>query len=203
MKDKSPLLFSIFSFAFILLIIWFIGISAAGLEWNENIESLNKNWNSLNSISTIWRLEALAVCAIAWIAFNLSGHSKWWTLVAIGHILMLMEYIIMLGGYNQVTSEEMYNVLNGMANWTFIAANFIWVAGMLGIYWRESKVIKAVGVLLSASSLLLIAAIYFGLGAQTELTSVAMPVVLLLYAFNAYYGLVLFKRVKTEVNTSS
>ena len=116
MKDKSPLLFSIFSFAFILLIIWFIGISAAGLEWNENIESLNKNWNSLNSISTIWRLEALVVCAIAWIAFNLSGHSKWWTLVAIGHILMLMEYIIMLGGYNQVTSEEMYNVLNGMAN---------------------------------------------------------------------------------------
>ena len=114
MSNKSPLLFSICSFAFILLIIWFVSITNTNLEWSENIEGLNESWNQFNSLSTIWRLEALVVCGIALAAFNLAKHTKWWNLVAIGHILMLSEYIFMLGGYKHVSSEETYLILNEM-----------------------------------------------------------------------------------------
>jgi hypothetical protein len=198
MRDKAPLVFSILSFAFIILIVWFVGISKAGSEWNEHIELLNQSWNNFNSLSTIWRLEALVVCGIAWTAFNLSSISKWWNLVALGHVLMFIEYIFMLGGYKQVTSEETFQVLNEMANWTFIAANFIWVIGMFGVYWNESKGIKAIGIVLSGLTIMLIGAIYFGVRTQTQLTPIAMPVVLLLYAFNAFYGIRLFKRIKAH-----
>ena len=200
MKDKSPLLFSSLSITFIILIVWFVTISVTGSEWNENIKSLNENWNTFNSLSTIWRLEALVVCGIAWAAFNLSSLSKWWNLVALGHILMLAEYIFMLGGYKHVSSEETFQILNEMANWAFITANFIGVFGMLGIYWKESKTIKYIGVVLSGITLILIGAIYFGIGAQAQLTPVAMPFVLLLYGFNSFYGLKLFKRIKAHNN---
>lgn len=200
MKDKSPLLFSSLSFTFIILIVWFISISKAGTEWNENIELLNQSWNSFNSLSTIWRLEALVVCGIAWASFNLSSLSKWWNLVAVGHLLMLVEYIFMLGGYKQVSSEETFHILNEMANWTFITANLIWIIGMLGVYWQESRIIKLIGVVLSGFTLILIGAIYFGIGTQNQLTPITMPLVLLLYAFNTFYGIKLFKKTKASNN---
>jgi hypothetical protein len=126
--------------------------------------------------------------------------SKWWNLVALGHALMFTEYIFMLGGYKQVTSQETFQVLNEMANWTFIVTNFIWVIGMFGVYWKESKVIKAIGIVLSGLTLILIGAIYFGVSTQTQLTPIAMPVVLLLYGFNTFYGIKLFKRIKAHNN---
>ncbi|MBO0330505.1 hypothetical protein [[Muricauda] lutisoli] len=202
MKTKSPLVFSTLSFAFIILLVWFIGIGKPGTEWSENIELLNQSWNDFNSFSTIWRLEALVVCGIAWASFNLSSLSKWWNLVAVGHILMLTEYIFMLGGYKHVTSEEMFQVLNEMANWAFIASNLIWVVGMLGVFWQESKFVKIVGVVLSALATLLIGTVYFGLSEQTQLLSIAMPVILLLYAFNCYYGILIFKRLKGQQLTT-
>lgn len=198
MKDKSPLLFSILSFTFIILIVWFLSISKPGIEWHESIALLNQDWNKFNSFSTIWRLEALVVCGIAWVAFNLSSLSKWWNLVALGHVLMLTEYIFMLGGYKHVTSEETFHILNEMANWTFITSNFIWVIGMLGVYCKESKIIKYVGVVVSTLTLLLIGGIYFGIGTQAQLTSIAMPLVLLLYVFNTYYGIRLYKKIKVH-----
>jgi len=200
MKDKSPLIFSSLSLAFIVLLIWFITISKSGIEWNENIELINSTWNNFNSLSTIWRLEALVVCGIAWAALNLSSLSKWWNLVALGHVLMLAEYIFMLGGYKYVASEETFHILNEMANWTFITSNFIWVIGMLGVYWNESKIIKYIGTVVSALTLLLIGGIYFGIGTQAQLTPLAMPLVLSLYVFNAYYGMRLFKKIKAHNN---
>lgn len=200
MKTTSPLLFSGLSFTFIVLLVWFVSIGTPGTEWNESIAQLKESWNNVNSLSTIWRLEALTVCGIAWAAFNLASLSKWWNLVAVGHVLMLTEYIFMLGGYQQVTSEETFQILNEMANWTFIAANFIWVIGMLGVYWQETKFIKYMGSVLSGLALLLIGSIYFGIGTQAQLTPIAMPLVLLLYAFNVYYGIALFKKLKAQNN---
>jgi hypothetical protein len=200
MKDKSPLIFSSLSLTFIVLIVWFIAINKSGIEWNEHIELLNNSWNKFNSVITIWRFEALVVCGIAWAAFNLSSLSKWWNLVALGHVLMLIEYIFMLGGYKHVTSEETFHILNEMGNWTFITSNFIWVIGMLGVYWNESKIIKYVGVVVSALTLLLIGGIYFGIGTQAQLTPIAMPLVLLLYVFNTYYGIRLYKKIKAHNN---
>jgi hypothetical protein len=35
MKDKSPLIFSILSFAFIILLVWFMSIGVTGVEINN------------------------------------------------------------------------------------------------------------------------------------------------------------------------
>jgi hypothetical protein len=71
---------------------------------------------------------------------------------------------------------------------------------MLGVYWKESKIIKYVGVVVSALTLILIGGIYFGIGTQAQLTPIAMPLVLLLYVFNTYYGIRLYKKIKAHNN---
>lgn len=196
MEKKSSLLFSILSLLFLVLIIWFASIGMSDESWTEKIDTLNNNWNRFNSLSTIWKLETLVVVGIAWVSFNLSSVSKWWNLVGIGHILMLCEYIFMLGGYKQISTEESFLVLNEMANWTFIASNMIWVFGMIGIFYNETKAIKVVGLLLSGISFVLIAAIFLGFASQKELMPIAMPAVLMLYLYNTFYGIILYRKIK-------
>lgn len=198
MNRSSPLLFSLFSLLFIILLIWYINIQSTGISWDENIALLNTNWSKFNSLSMIWRLEALVVCGIAWVAFNLSSRSNWWYLVAIGHLLMLAEYIFMLGGYKFVITEEAYQVLNGMANWTFITSNLIWITGMSGVYLGEKNLIRIIGVVLTSLGVIILLMIYLGIRSQEQLISIAMPVVLCIYLLNTIYGWVLFKRTMTK-----
>lgn len=198
MEKKSSLLFSVFSLLFLALIIWFASIGMSDGSWNEKIESLKDNWGKLNSLATIWRLEALVVIGIVWVSFNLSSITKWWNMVAIGHILMLFEYTFMLGGYKEISSEESFMMLNEMANWTFLTSNMIWVLGMIGVFYNEAKTIRVVGVILSGISFVLIASIFLGLASQKELMPIAMPAVLLLYLYNSIYGITLYRKIKNQ-----
>lgn len=196
MERKSSLIFSILSLLFLTLILWFASIGMSDDIWSKKIESLNNNWDTFNSLSTIWRLEALVVVGIAWVSFNLSHLTKWWNLVGIGHLLMLSEYIFMIGGYRHISSEESFLILNEMATWTFITSNMIWVFGMIGVFYNETKAIRVIGIILSGITFLLIAAIFLGFASQKQLMPMAMPAVLVLYLFNSYYGFNLHRKIK-------
>ena len=131
----SAILFSIASIAFFTLIILYIFVyKPPSGQWDEKILYMTNKWGL---ISTIWRLEFFVVVIIAWVSFNFSTINKWWNLVAIGHLLMLIEYMLMLGAYPKVASEETFQIINNMAVWVFAASNLIWLLGMAGVYKRR------------------------------------------------------------------
>lgn len=193
MTRLSALLFAVLSLLFMVLIIWFVSLGSPVGDWNAKIDSLVANWNQFNSLSTIWRLEFLVVNGIAWAAFNLADLNKWWNLIGIGHILMLTEYIFMIGGYKEVKTEESFHILNEIANWVFISSNMIWVIGMMGVYAAEKGFLKIAGMILSGISIIFITIIFFEWVEQQQLMGIAMPVILLLYLLNTYYGYYLYK----------
>ena len=124
----SSILFSVASLAFFTLIVLYIFIYKPPTgTWDEKILHMNNNWGL---ISFIWRLEFVMVVIIAWVSFNFSISNRWWNLVAIGHLFMLVEYMLMLGGYPKVASEETFQIVNNMAIWVFAASNMIWLIGM-------------------------------------------------------------------------
>jgi hypothetical protein len=93
----------------------------------------------------------------------------------------------MLGGYRQVVTEEGFNLVNGLAQWVFIASNFIWLVGMTAVYLTEGGWLRLAGAVLSALCALLVFLILTGLGGPGLLMIVG-SLVILLYFLNAYYG---------------
>ena len=193
MIKNSSLIFSIASLLFLVQIIWFAVIGDLSGAWSDKIQSLNESWGRFNSISTIWKLEFLTASIIAWTAINMSEYSKWWNLVAIGHLLMLAEYAFMIGGYKLVQTEEGFNLMNGLANWVFVASNMLWVLGMIGIYFKEKGILRYLGLVLSSVSFILISLIFFDAGTQEQLVSTIMPALLLLYVLNSIVGIRIYK----------
>jgi len=186
----SAVLFSVASLAFFTLIILYIFVykppTGAG---DEKILHMNNNWGL---ISSIWRLEFIMVVVIAWVSFNFSTSNKWWNLVAIGHLLMLVEYMLMLGGYPKVESEETYRIVSNMAIWVFAASNLIWLVGMAGVYQAEKGWIKYLGGTLALIGGLVFLTIVLGLTSFSDAVFVG-PLIILLYLLNVYYGLKLLK----------
>jgi len=189
--DKvSAILFSVASLAFFVLIISYVFVyKPPSGTWDEKILYMNNNWGL---VSFIWRAEFFAVVIISWVSLNFSSSSKWWNLVAIGHLLMLGEYMLMLGGYPVVASEETFRIVNGMAIWVFAASNLIWLLGMAGVYQTEQGWIKYLGVSLALISGLIFLTIVLGLTTMKDVIFVA-PLVNLLYLLNAYYGIKILK----------
>jgi hypothetical protein len=161
--------------------------------WDEKILHMNNNWGL---ISFIWRLEFIAAVVIGWVSLNFSTKNKWWNLVAIGHLLMLVEYVLMLGGYPKVASEEMFQIVNSMAVWVFAASNLIWLLGMTGVYQEENGWIKYTGMALALIGGVIFLTIVLGLTTMKDVIFVA-PLVNLLYLLNAYYG---FKVLKNRAH---
>jgi len=191
----SALLFSVASISFFILILIYVFVyQPPSGQMKVKIEHMNNNWTL---ISSIWSLEFIMVVIIAWVSLNFSTISKWWNLVAIGHLLMLIEYMLMLGGYPKVTSEETYQLINSMAVWVFASSNAIWLFGMAGVYLNEMGWIKYAGITLSFIGGVIFLAITFGFATMNDLIYLA-PVVNLLYLLNAYYGIKIL-RYKTSM----
>jgi len=188
--NLSAVLFSVASLAFFSLIILYIFVykPPAG-TWDEKILHMNNNWGL---ISFIWRFEFIIVVIIAWVSFNFSTSNKWWNLVAIGHLLMLVEYMLMLGGYPKVVSEETFLIINNMAIWIFAASNLIWLLGMAGVYKAEKGWIKYLGITLALIGGVIFLTIVLGLTSFNDVIFVG-PLVNLLYLLNVYYGIKILK----------
>ncbi len=186
----SALLFSIASIAFFTLIILYVFVYKPPTgTWDEKILHMNNNWGL---ISFIWRLEFIIVVIIAWVSFNFSTSNKWWNLVAIGHLLMLVEYMLMLGGYPKVASEETFQIVNNMAIWVFAASNLIWLLGMAGVYQAEKGWIKYLGTTLALIGGVIFLIVILGIATFNDVIFVG-PLVNLLYLLNAYYGIKILK----------
>jgi len=193
MKRNFALLFAVLSGAFICLIIWFVMLGKPAGNWQENISLIKDSWGQLNSLSTIWKLEFLVVFGIAAVSFNLASTNHWWYVVAIGHLLMLMEYAFMIAGYPNVQTEEGYQLMNELANWIFVSSNALSVFGIAGVYYQEKGVRRIIGLLLSTTSLALILSVYFEITTQNQVFGIAMPMVLALYVSNIFLGFKLYK----------
>ena len=186
----SAILFSVASLAFFTLIILYIFVYKPPTgTWDEKILHMNNNWGL---ISFIWRVEFIAVVILAWVSLSFSTINKWWNLVAIGYLLMLVEYMLMLGGYPKVASEETYQIVNNMAVWVFAASNLIWLLGMAGVYQSEKGWIKYLGMTLALVGGIIFLTIVLGLTTMKDVIFVA-PLVNLLYLLNAYYGIKILK----------
>jgi hypothetical protein len=186
----SAVLFSVASLVFFTLIILYIFVYKPPTgTWDEKILHMNNNWGL---ISFIWKLEFIIVVIIAWVSFNFSTSNKWWNLVAIGHLLMLVEYMLMLGGYPKVASEETFQIVNNMAIWIFAASNLIWLLGMAGVYQAEKGWIKYLGITLALIGGVVFLTIVLGLTSFNDVIFVG-PLANLLYLLNAYYGIKILK----------
>jgi hypothetical protein len=186
----SAVLFSVASLAFFTLIILYIFVYKPPTgTWDEKILYMNNNWGLASSI---WRLEFFIVVIIAWVSFNFSTSNKWWNLVAIGHLLMLVEYMLMLGGYPKVASEETFQIVNNMAIWVFAASNLIWLLGMAGVYQAEKGWIKYLGITLALIGSVIFLIIILGIATFNDIIF-AGPLVNGLYLLNAYYGIKILK----------
>jgi len=172
---------------FILIIIYIFVYNPPTGNWQEKLNHLNEHWILA---STIWRFEFLAVVIYAFIAFYFSQFNPWWYLVAIGHLFMLFEYALMLGGYPNVLSKETFRIVNEMAIWVFAGSNFIWLTGMTGVYLKEQDWLpyKYVGAGLTFLCSILYMTMVLGFTTMSDLFIVG-PLVLILYPVNAYYGL--------------
>jgi len=193
MEKKSSLIFSVLSGAFICLIVWFVMLDKPSSNWQENISLIKESWGQLNSLSTIWKLEFLVVFGIAFVSLNMAESNRWWNVVAIGHIIMLMEYAFMIAGYPNVQTEEGYSLMNELANWIFISSNFLWIFGIAGVYYCEKGIQRIIGLVLSIIPLVLILSVYFEFTTQNQVFGIAMPMVLALYLSNIYLGIKLYK----------
>ncbi len=182
----SGLLFSLCSLALLLLLVVdrYFFYPVAG-TWDEELARLIKNWDVL---AFIWVGELLAIVMIAWCALNLAKRNRFWNLVAIGHLLMPVEYVLMLGGYPVVRSEELYQLINRMVVVLFLAANLLWIVGMVGLYAFEEGWVNYVGTAVAVimGGLFLFA---FSGGVTMEGVLLAGPLTLVVYLLNVVYGI--------------
>ena len=185
----SGLLFSGCSLAFFLLVVvyryYFDPVSGT---WEEHMAQLTKDWEI---IAFIWGCELVAVVLIAWSALNLAKCNRFWNLVAIGHLLMSVEYVLMLGGYPAVQSEEMYHLINRLAVVVFAAANLLWIIGMAGLYAYEEGWIKYIGTGIAVVAGALFTFV-FSSGVTMEGVVLAGPLALVVYLLNFVYGIRVF-----------
>lgn len=187
LSNKSAgILFGVASLLmFIMILLYFFVYQPPVGEWQVRLQYMQDHWNL---IATIWRIEFLTAVIIAWVAFSLAHHTPWWYLVAIGHLLMLVEYLLMLGGYPAATTREAFQVINEMALWAFAAANCLWTLGMAGVYFGTAGWLRYAG-----AGLAFIAGVLFGgivLGLTTvESIMVVGPMIILLYVLNVYFGI--------------
>lgn len=193
MIKNSSLIFAVLSGAFICLLVWFVILGKPSGTWQENISLIKESWGQLNSLSTIWKLEFLVVFGIASVSFNLAETNRWWYVVAIGHMLMLLEYAFMIAGYPNVQTEEGFNLMNELANWVFISSNSLWIFGIAGVYFSEKGIQRILGLILSIIPLVLVLSVYFEFTTQSQVFGITMPMVLALYLSNIFLGIKLYR----------
>ena len=170
---------------FSMVLLYVIVLQPPAGDWLERVAYIKANWTLL---ATHWRIEFLCAVALSWVALHFSSRTSWWYLVAIGQLSMLVEYMLMLGGYPEVKSEEGFQLVNRMAIWIFAASNLVWLVGMAGLYSGASAWLKSTGMVLSGVCALFFLAFVLGFVTMKQ-AAVVGPLVMLLYLLNAWYGI--------------
>ncbi|WP_411768506.1 hypothetical protein [Winogradskyella sp. A3E31] len=159
----------------------------------ERYAYINDNWGIF---SAHWKAEFLFMTMIAIGAFYFAIKLKKvsWAIIAVGQIIALLIYPIMIGGYHN-TPLEIAEMANKMAILIFVFGNIVFLSGAFHLYYNDSAVSKWLKYIAMACSG--IAAIAFLLSFSDIITwkqaMMIAPLVNILYLINAYYGLKIIK----------
>ncbi len=156
--------------------------------WSQDLARYMDDWHV---VGLFWGGEMLAVVLIAWSALNLAKRNRFWNLVAIGHLLLLVKYLVLLGGYPVVQSEELYLLLHRLTVVIFAGATLMWITGMAGLYAFERGWLKYIG---TAGAMILggLFVLVFSGGITPETMTLAVPLALAVYLLNVVYGIRVF-----------
>ncbi len=153
--------------------------------WSEDLARYMDDWDV---VGYLLGGEMLAVVLIAWSALNLAKRNRFWNLVAIAHLLLLVRYLVLFGGYPVVESEEVYHLLHRLTVVIFAGSTLMWIAGMVGLYAFEQGWLKYVGTA-GAMTLGGLAVLVFSAGITRETMTMAVPLALAVYLLNVVYGI--------------
>jgi len=162
--------------------------SKAPIDPKERYIYINENWDIYGGH---WKAELLIMTMIAigaiYFAINLKKIS--WSIIAVGLLIMLSLYPIMLGGYRN-TPFEIAEMANQMSIVVFVFGNIIFLAGLLHLYLFDTllnKWLRFSAIGLAGISLIVFSISFMGLISWKQALIVG-PLTNLLYLINAYYG---------------
>jgi len=190
----AKLLWSLGSlFVNITIVIYIILMSKAPSGGAERYTYINDNWGVF---SAHWKAEFLfmTMITISAIYFAIKLNKMSWVIIAVGQIIALLIYPIMIGGYRN-TPIEIAEMANQMAILIFVFGNIVFLLGAFHLYFHDSVISKWLKYVAMACSG--IAALAFLLSFSDIITwkqaMIIAPLVNILYLINAYYGLKIIK----------
>ena len=162
--------------------------SQAPLNAVDKFSYINENWGVY---AGIWKSEfvLMAMIALSSIYFAIRFKGISWALIAVGQLILLPLYPLMLGGYRN-TPVEIAEMANQIAVIVFVFGNLVFLGGLLRLYWCDiylKKWLKWTAVALSAITFLVFLTTYTGF-MEWKQAMVFAPLAGILYLINAYYG---------------
>lgn len=150
---------------------------------------LNDHWTLY---SGHWKAELvfMTLIAVGALFFAIRLQRPGWTVTALGQVLLLTMYPVMLGGYRN-TSVDIANVANEIAVTIFLYGNVVFLAGLLLVY-RSAAEIRAglrwLAMGLSSVAGAMFLASFLEFIDWRQALQVCGPFMSMLYLINAYYG---------------
>ena len=162
--------------------------SKAPVNPEEKYLYINENWDIYGGH---WKVELIIMTIIAigaiYFAINLKKIS--WAIIAVGQLILLSLYPIMLGGYRN-TPFEIAEMANQMAIVIFIFGNIVFLAGLLHLYFFDTllkKWLRFAAIGLVSISLIVFSISFMGLISWKQAIVIG-PLINIIYLINAYYG---------------
>ena len=203
------------SFLFVISIVAYVALYgtavATGPEGELTLPDRAGHYLRLQQVAHVsWMIEAAAAIAFAVGGLTLMGSSRggvrWlsarsaWATVAVGGLILVPMYPLMLGGYPLAASADtltLFGALNGIATWIFNLGNFILFAGLTAAFIIEgdtgvsiSSRMASIGALLSGIASLAALGMLAGIDAMAA----AAPVGLIAFIAAGWMGIVIWRR---------
>ena len=149
---------------------------------------INENWSQFE---IMWKTEMLVMSflTISAIFFAIKFKSVAWSMVALGQLVLITLYPVMIGGYHD-TSVAVYTMAYQMSVLIFVFGNMLFLTGMIFVYLTDSllhKWLRIVASILALIGLVSFTAAYSGFIDWKQALKSAV-VLNLLYFINAYHG---------------
>ena len=161
--------------------------SKAPVDPQERYLYINENWDLFGAH---WKAEFLLMTMIAigaiYFAINLKKIS--WSIIALGQIILLSLYPIMLGGYRN-TPFDIAEMANQMAIVVFVFGNIVFLAGLLHLYLADTllkKWLRFAAISFASIALIVFLTSFMGFISWKQAMKIG-PLWNLLYLINAYY----------------
>lgn len=170
----------------IAMYIWLM--SRAPADFAARHDYINANWTAF---SVHWKAEFvfMALIAVGALSFAVRARTAGWCCVALGQFLLLTIYPVMMGGYLD-TPVAIASAANEVSLVIFLFSNLVFLAGLVGVYWRAHEVgpmLRGFALVLALIAWLIFLACFLGLIGWSQ-AMLAAPLVMLLYLVNAWYG---------------